>query len=91
MRVQNLVRAAQQATGISADEILGPCRMNHIVRVRFAIAWAAVERGVSKAHLARQMRRDRSTIRHSLSMAEVYRARDIKFAQLCDQLKELPR
>ena len=81
-RIADLVKIASDLSCISKDAILGESRLRHIVRVRQAVAYVAVEQGVhSLPQIGRELGgRDHSTIRHGHQTAEAVAARDPEYA-----------
>lgn len=68
--VQDILRAASVATGLTRERILSPGREKVCAHARAAIARVAIQRGFTSCHIGRVIRRDHSSV-HGL----IYRFR----------------
>lgn len=62
--VRDILRAAEKASGVPVEVLIGPSRRFNLMPVRAACARMAVRRGFSLSQVGRVMCRDHTTILH---------------------------
>lgn len=87
MTVGEIIEAALPIFGVRRHRIASKARKRREAWARFAIAWAARQlTNKSYAQIAREMRRDHSTIIYGIARAEQLRRDDPLFRKRTDAL-----
>ena len=81
-----LAHYAASQTGVSVAELRGASREARVVRVRFAVVWAARGLGASTPQIGRALNRDHTTAVAGIRRAGELRERDPLFRALTDEL-----
>ncbi len=79
--------AAQFRTSVA--DLRGDSRAAFSVRARAAWIYALRRRGIGESTIGRMVNRDRTTVRHALSMVPDY-SRDANFARVIARIDTLP-
>lgn len=86
--VNRFINRAVEVTGLAREDILGGSRRAEVVRVRFAIIYAATRRTTrSYSSLGRILKRDHSSIINAEEQALRLVKTDADFARLCRQIE----
>lgn len=64
--VPDIIAGIASEMGVSAEEVIGPCREKRLVEARWVIAHVLRERGNSFPAIGRHLNRDHSSIQHAL-------------------------
>ena len=65
-RTLSVIRTIAVRHGCTAQEILGPCKLRHLVEARWECIALFRKRGMSTSEIGRLMNRDHTTIIHAL-------------------------
>lgn len=84
--IDHLIERAAKLTGVQPDQLLGTIRRARLTRVRFAIVHAATREGYGPSAIAREMKRDPSSISSAKQRAMELLATDADFADLCRRI-----
>lgn len=68
-----ILERASKATGYSVADITGPCRVQHLCWVRFAVMEALRAKGLSLPSIGRIIHRHHATVLNGLRQAESLR------------------
>lgn len=86
--VSRIIDAAVRATFFKRQDIIGGSRHRSLVWVRHAVCFLAIESGNSYSATGRVLDRDHSTIIHAQQKAIELTARDSKFADLVNAIRD---
>lgn len=86
-RMERVLHAFKQMSGIAPRCIIGPARSQTISIARQPVVLAATRCGLSLTMIGKALgNRNHTTIRHARRVAEYYYARDVNYRALVDQL-----
>lgn len=88
-RMQHILHALKQMSGIPPRHVIGPARSQTISIARQPVILAATRCGLSLSIIGKAMNgRNHTTIRHARMVAEYYYERDTNYRTLVDRLVE---
>lgn len=79
--VDAVVSRAASRAGVTVAALRGPCRVQRLVRSRWAIMLVLHEAGLSGPRIGRQLRRDHKTVHHGIEHGKMLRALCADFAE----------